>query len=77
MLHVVTMKGEFDIVCTVHRNKLYKQTNKMHFFVSIYFTVLYNSTCFERPFRSSSGVHNLPYLQLCTTRANVPNCFSS
>ena len=32
------------------------------------------STCFERPFRSSSGVHDLLYLQLCTSHANVSNC---
>ena len=24
---------KFDILCTVHRNQFYKQTNKMHFFV--------------------------------------------
>ena len=34
---------------------------------------LYNSTCFERVFRSSSGVHDLLYLQLCTNHANVSN----
>ena len=36
--------------------KFYKQTNKMHFFVCIYSTIR-NSTCFERLFRSSLGVH--------------------
>ena len=41
----------------------------MHFFVCIYSTIfLYNSTRFERPFRSSSGVHDLLYLQLCTNQ---------
>ena len=52
---------EFDTVCTVHRNQLYKQTNKMHFLYVFILQVLYNSTCFERPFRSSSGVHYLLY----------------
>ena len=48
----------FDIVCTVHRNQFCKQTNKMHFlYVLILRSLLYNSTCFERLFRSSSGVH--------------------
>ena len=56
----------FDIVCNVHRNQLYKQTNKMHFLYVFIPQFLYNSTCFERPFRSSSGVHDLLYLQLCT-----------
>ena len=61
---------EFDIVCTVHRNQLYKQTNKMHFPYVFILQFLYSSTCFERPFRSSSGVHDLLYVQLCTNRAN-------
>ena len=29
---------------------------------------------FQRLFDSSSGVHDLLYLQLCTNRANVSNC---
>ena len=36
---------------------------------SLYVFILqfsHNSTCFERTFRSSSGVHDLLYLQLCT-----------
>ena len=53
--------GQFDIVYTMHRNQLYKETNKMHFLYVFILQFLYNSTCFERPFRSSSGVHNLLY----------------
>ena len=56
---------EFDIECTVHRNQLQKQSNKMHFLYVFILQFLYNSTCFERPFRSSSGVNYLLYLQLC------------
>ena len=41
--------------------KLCKQTNKMHFLYVFILHFLYNSTCFERPFRSSSGVHDLLY----------------
>ena len=44
----------------------------MHFLYVFILQFLYNSTCFERSFRSSS-VHNLLYLQLCTNRANVSN----
>ena len=36
---------------------LYRQNNKMHFLYVFILQFLYNSTCFERPFRSSSGVH--------------------
>jgi hypothetical protein len=32
---------------------------------------MYISTCFERPFRSSSGVHYLLNQQLCTNHADV------
>ena len=32
VLHV-KCKDEFDIVQTIHRNQLYKKTNKMHFFI--------------------------------------------
>ena len=53
--------GEFDIVCTAHRKQLYKKTNKMHFLYVFILQFLYDSTCFERPFRSSSGVHDLLY----------------
>ena len=53
---------------------LYKQTNKMHFLCIFILRFLSNSTCFERPFRSSSGVNDLLYLQLCTNHANVSNC---
>ena len=49
----------FDVVCSMHRNQLYKQTKKMHFLYVFILQFLYNSTCFERPFRSSSGVHDL------------------
>ena len=49
---------------------LYKQTNKIALSVRI-LQFMYNSTCFERSFRSTSGVHDLPDLQLCTNRANV------
>ena len=64
----------FDIVCIVHSSQLHKQTNKMHFLYVFILQFLYNSTCFEGPFRSSSGVHKLLYLQLCTNRANESNC---
>ena len=46
----------------------------MHFLYVFILQFLYNSTCFERPFRSPSAFHNLLYLQLCTNRANVSNC---
>jgi hypothetical protein len=58
---------EFDFVYTVHCNQLHKQTNKMHFFSMYLFYNFVPSTCFERPFRSSSGDHKL----LCTYHANV------
>ena len=35
---------------------------------------LYNSKCFKQLFRSSSGVHNLLYLRLCTNHSTIPNC---
>ena len=50
----------------MHLNQLRKQTNKVHFLYVLILQFLYNSTCFERPFHSSSGVHDLLYLQLCT-----------
>ena len=61
----------FYIVCTVHRNQLYKQTNKVHILYVFILQFLSSSACFERPFHSSSGVHDLLYLQLCTNHANV------
>ena len=67
------LQNEFDTVCNVHRNQLHKQTNKMDFLYVFILQFLYNSTCFERPFRSSSGVHDLLYMQLCTNHANVSN----
>ena len=51
----------FDIVCTAHRNQLYKQTDKMHFPYVFILQFLYKSTCFEGQLRSSSGVHDLLY----------------
>ena len=59
----------FEVLSTVHRNQLYEQTNKMHFLYIFILQTFYNSTFFERPIRSSSGVHDLPYLQLCTNCA--------
>ena len=40
---------------------LYKETNKMHFQYVFILQFLYKATFFERPFRSSSGVHELLY----------------
>ena len=37
------------------------KTNTMRFLYAFILQFLYNSTCFERPFRSSSGVHDLLY----------------
>ena len=63
---------DFDIVCTVHRNQLYKQTNKMDFlyvFILSIFVQLYTlGTTFCFIIRS---FHNLLYLQLCTNHADV------
>ena len=47
-IFVELSKLKFDIVCTVHRKQLYKQTNKMHFLYVFILQFLYNSTCFER-----------------------------
>ena len=47
----------FDIVCTVHHNQFYKQTNKMHFLYVFILQSFCNSVCFEWLFCSSSGVH--------------------
>ena len=55
------------------KHLLCKQTNKMHFLYVFILQSLYNRTCFERPFRSSSGVHDLLYLQLCINHANASN----
>ena len=46
----------------------------MHFLYVFILQSLYNSTCFERPFRSSSGVHDLLYLQLCKHVELYINC---
>ena len=74
----MSVSKERTFYCTVFHEKslmwLYKRANKMHFLYVFILPFLYNSTCFERPFRSSSGVHGLLYLQLCTNRANVSNC---
>jgi hypothetical protein len=43
----------------------------MYFLYVFILQFLHNSTCFERPFLSSSGVHNLLYLQFCTNHLNV------
>ena len=40
---------------------LYTQPNKMHFLYVFILQFPYNSTCFERTFLSSSGVHDLLY----------------
>ena len=42
----------------------------MHFLYVFILQFMYNSTCFERPFLSTSGVHDLLYLQICTNHAN-------
>ena len=49
----------------------------MHFLYVFILQFLYNSTSFERPFRSSSGVRDLLYLQLCANHANVSGIVSS
>ena len=41
----------------------------MHFFMCLFYIFFVHSTCFERLFRSSSVVHKLLYLQLCTNHA--------
>ena len=41
----------------------------MHFLYVFILQFLYNSICFERPFRSSIAVYDLLYLQLCTNHA--------
>ena len=56
------------------RNLLYKQTNKMYFLYVFILQYFYNSTCLERPFRSSSEVYDLLYLELSTNHANFSNC---
>ena len=63
-----------DIVCTVHRNQFYKQTNKMHF---LYVFILQFSTTLH--VSNYHFVHHQEFmiyciLQLCTNRANLPNC---
>ena len=56
------------------RNTGQKQANKMHLLYVFILQFVYNSARFERPFRSSSGVYDLLYLQLCTDHADVSNC---
>ena len=43
----------------------------MHFLYVFILQFLYKSTCFQRPFRSLSGVHDFLYLQLCKNHANL------
>ena len=45
-----------------YHNQVHIQTNKMHFLYVFILQFMYNSTCFEQPFRSSSGIHDLLYL---------------
>ena len=64
-----------DIVYTVHRIQLYKQTNKMHFLYVFILQFLYNSTCFERPFRLTVGTSsNRKTEQLGTFAWFVQSC---
>ena len=61
-LHTITQyeksKNDDNKFCgATLKTHLYKQTNKMHFLYVFILQSLYNSTCFERLFRSSSGVH--------------------
>ena len=46
---------QFATACTVHRNKLYKQTNKMHFLYVFILQHFCNSTCLKQLFLSSPG----------------------
>ena len=55
--------------------RLHKQPNMMHFLCVFILQFVYNSKCFERPFRSPSAVHDLLYLQLCANHADVSNCW--
>ena len=59
---------------------LYKQSNKIHFLYVFILQFLYNSTCFERPFLSSSGVHDLlysaaPYKPCCIVKLIALNVY--
>ena len=78
-----TVLTERDVdlsLCVCVREWLYKQTNKIHFLYVFILQFLYSSTCFERPFLSSSGVHDLLYQQLCTKHAKarfVQSCWYS
>ena len=83
----------YTLDCTATRNSTYTYFNLTLYvpcitinyinkptrctFICICSTIFVHSTCFKRLFRSSSGVHKLPYLQLCTNHANVPNCLVS
>ena len=44
------------------------------FCMSLFYNLCTNLRVFEGPFRSSSGVHDLLYLHLCTNHTNVSNC---
>ena len=65
---------EFDIVHTVHRNQFYKQPARctfcMYLFYNLFATLHVSNDCFVH----HQQFINLLYLQLCTNRANVPNC---
>ena len=64
--------GKFDIVCTLHRKQLCKQANKIHF-LHVFILQSYNSTCFERLYRSSSGVHDLLYSAALYSKSWTPD----
>ena len=64
----------FDIVCTVHRNQFYKQTNKMHICVYLFYNIFANLHVSKDYFVHHQEFISLLYLQLCTNRANVSNC---
>ena len=57
----------------MHCNQLYKQTNKLHFLYVFILQFLYNSTCFERPFRSSSGVLVFLYSAAVYRKSRTPD----
>ena len=56
-----TIQRNMECIVKNVERQLYKQTNRMHFLYVFILQFLYNCTCFERPFRSSSGVHDLLY----------------
>jgi len=51
------LQAFFYICSSVHRNSKLKKSNKMQLYADIYLLLNY-STCFGRPLRPSSGVHN-------------------